>query len=357
MSHLSSHRPFAHILGAFLALAVLAGAAQAQPFGGFLILQGNSVAAGAGHGYVRVPHSPGVNPTGAITIEMWVKLKTPFTGQTCRSLIGKDFTEAYWLGVCTSTLRSYIRGGGSSHDGGEIPRDRWTHIAVTSDGTTVRHIINGVEVAHFSTTGGPTPSPDELRIGSDVSWQFSPQGNIDEVRLWNIARTPAEISAAMNAPISTPQAGLVAVWSFDGNTNDIIGPFDGTLQGTATLGANPVPPDGNWMTSPTLPGFRFKARITPPSGTPIVSTQVTDCVPETVCAAGALADRTEIFLRVIGPRPNGFLWAQVIRFTPSFVEVWVEKTSTGQINYYDLESIPTDSDALTGLVHKTAFLP
>ena len=31
----------------------------------------------------------------------------------------------------------------------------------------------------------------------------------------------------------------------------------------------------------------------------------------------ALTDRTEIFLRVIGPRPNGFMWAQVVRFTPS----------------------------------------
>ena len=350
-------RPFPHVLGAFLALIVLAGAAQAQPFGGFLVLQGNTVAAGEGHGYVRIPHSPALNPTGSITIEMWVKLQTPFTGQLCRSLIGKDFTEAWWLGVCSQTLRSYTRGGGSSHDGGTIPDNRWTHIAVTSDGTVVRHYINGVEVAHFDANGAPTTSPDELRIGSDVSWQYSPQGKIDEVRLWNVARTALEIQSTLGIAISTPQPGLVAVWSFDGNTNDVVGPHEGTLMGSATLGADPAPPAGSWMTSSDLPDFRFKARITPPGGSPLVSTQVTDCVPETVCAAGALATRTEIFLRVIGPRPNGYLWSQVVRFTPSFVEVWVEQISTGVIRYYDLESVPSDSDTLPGFVDKRAFLP
>ena len=60
---------------------------------------------------------------------------------------------------------------------------------------------------------------------------------------------------------------------------------------------------------------------------------------------------------IIGPRPNGFLWVNLVRFTTSRVEVWVQKRSGGEIRYYDLPAIPGDSDDLSGLVDKQAFTP
>ena len=82
-----------------------------------------------------------------------------------------------------------------------------------------------------------------------------------------------------------------------------------------------------------------------------------DCVPETLCIAGALPTRTETFLRVIGPRPNGYLWPQIVRFTVAQVEVWVEQLSSGQVNYYLLPALPPNTDELSGLVDRTGFLP
>lgn len=120
---------------------------------------------------------------------------------------------------------------------------------------------------------------------------------------------------------------------------------------------SPPAPAGPWLSVPDLPGFRFKVRITPPGGAPAPGTQVADCVPETLCIAGALPNRTETFLRVIGPRPNGYLWPQVIRFTVSQVEVWVEQLSSEQINYYLLPALPANTDELSGLVDRTGFLP
>lgn len=85
--------------------------AAAQPLNGYLVT-------GAGKGYVEIPHDPALNPTGAITIEAWVY---PTSLGPCRSIVGKGYDTAYWLGVCSSNLRFYGRGSGSARDDGSIP--------------------------------------------------------------------------------------------------------------------------------------------------------------------------------------------------------------------------------------------
>ncbi|HEV2845776.1 MAG TPA: hypothetical protein VG477_13070, partial [Thermoanaerobaculia bacterium] len=81
------------------------------------------------------------------------------------------------------------------------------------------------------------------------------------------------------------------------------------------------------------------------------------CLPETLCVSGALAGRSEVFVRVIGPRPNGFLWPTIVRCTPSRVEVDIEQISTQTVKTYVLEAVPPDSQELTGLQDRQGFLP
>lgn len=136
---------------------------------------------------------------------------------------------------------------------------------------------------------------------------------------------------------------------------------DGAVAGTSPLpeipDAAPHHPDTPPITSPAVPGFRFWVRITPPLRDPIVGTREGACIPETVCVSGALPGRTEVFLRAIGPRPNGLLWPVVTRFTPSLVEVWIEQASTGDTRYYALPATAADSGDLTGLFDRDGFVP
>lgn len=118
----------------------------------------------------------------------------------------------------------------------------------------------------------------------------------------------------------------------------------------------PQPPPGLWQSTGALPGYRFKARIGAGADETLGSAEP-DCLSETLCLSGSLPGRSELFARVIGPRPNGFLWVNLVRFTSSEVEVWVERTDTGQINYYRLPAIDRESNELGGLVDKEAFLP
>lgn len=121
------------------------------------------------------------------------------------------------------------------------------------------------------------------------------------------------------------------------------------------LSVPPDPPPGDWITSPALPGFRVKGRIT--SGTEVRAVRSEPCIGETVCLSGAVPGRPELFVRVIGPRPNGYLWPTLVRFTTSQTEVWIEQAATGAVRYYLLEAVPRDSDELSGLVDRTGFRP
>ena len=112
---------------------------------------------------------------------------TAFAG-SCRSIVGKDFTQSYWVGICDAggglaTLRSYLKGGSSLRDGGTVRGNRHTHIAVTYDGSERRHYINGELAATFSETGPLPASGSPLRFGSDIQFPSTPKGNIDEARL------------------------------------------------------------------------------------------------------------------------------------------------------------------------------
>lgn len=122
-----------------------------------------------------------------------------------------------------------------------VSADAWHHLAFSYDGTNQYILIDGSVVLTRPTTGtvahDAVGDTEGLNIGSRFSdtSQFV-VGQIDEVRLWNIYRTPAEILANINTKLpATP--GLVGYWHFDGNNaNDASGNgANGTLMGGATI--------------------------------------------------------------------------------------------------------------------------
>jgi hypothetical protein len=125
---------------------------------------------------------------------------------------------------------------------------------------------------------------------------------------------------------------------------------------TVTTAAGGGGGDG-FLTTPAFPDFRFRVRIIPPGGSTIAGVKESDCVPETLCVSGAVAGRSEVFVRIIGPRPNGYLWPTLVRFTPSRVEVDIEQISTSILKTYVLPAVAAESDELSGLQDRTGFLP
>ena len=72
---------------------------------------------------------------------------------------------------------------------------------MTYDGANLRFYVNGTLVGTQAVTGNITTSAQALRIGGNAVWGEFFAGLIDDVRIYNRALTPAEITADMNGPV------------------------------------------------------------------------------------------------------------------------------------------------------------
>src|SRR6188508_2670568 len=83
------------------------------------------------HGFIQIPHSASLNPTGGFTFEAWVFEQSAdgVGGENCTSVAGKNHLQAWWIGVCNvgglRTLRSYLKGAGSLLNGGRVAVNQW----------------------------------------------------------------------------------------------------------------------------------------------------------------------------------------------------------------------------------------
>lgn len=124
---------------------------------------------------------------------------------------------------CEGYLRFCINIGEGEHvldaPSATIPTFAWTHIAVTIDGDTAKIYVNGT-LAATNTSFVYNPA----MLGATVNnWIGKSQfvadnyfkGRIDEVRLWNVARTAEEIVANMHTPLSGTETGLMVYHKFD----------------------------------------------------------------------------------------------------------------------------------------------
>lgn len=117
-----------------------------------------------------------------------------------------------------------------------LQNNRWYHIAGTYDGAHVRYYVNGCLVVQQAWTGNLVTNNLQACIGNISTSPFGEGfvGQIDEVRIWNVARTEVQIKQNMvDLPNPTTYPNLRAYYKFEGNYNNVLGTgFNGTVAGS-----------------------------------------------------------------------------------------------------------------------------
>lgn len=119
----------------------------------------------------------------------------------------------------------------------------WYHIAGVYDGAHIRYYVNGCLVIEETATGNMAQQNLSTAIGNISSSPNAEQfiGSIDEVRIWNVARTQAQLAANMNdLPAPGTYPNLLAYYKFNNNLlNSANGSFNGTAVGSISYGPEP----------------------------------------------------------------------------------------------------------------------
>jgi len=165
--------------------------------------------------YVQTNYS-GVTGNQDRTFEAWVYISSSAPASNLCILDYGDNAagDRNTFAVSGTRKLSFTSGGTNANIGstntGVVPEDQWVHTAFVLNSGTGYLYVNGVLVGSGSLTSVSTPlNETDVRIGQRVSGGSIPfQGIIDEVRIWSVARTAAQIQAAMNVELCPPLANL-----------------------------------------------------------------------------------------------------------------------------------------------------
>jgi len=188
--------------------------------------------------YVAVPNDPSLNLYTGMTIEAWINITTtdgPHTfvakwndNTNDHSYIFKDWDDSDELSIELS--KNFHNDLCALQSRAPLPINTWTHVATTFDGQVVKLYMNGQEENTLVIQGTIRNSQTGLLIGALYTWGGIFQhlsGMMDEIRIWNYARSPQEINDFMYTELSGIEQGLAAYWQFNEGTGDST--FDNSL--------------------------------------------------------------------------------------------------------------------------------
>ncbi|HZV68439.1 MAG TPA: LamG-like jellyroll fold domain-containing protein, partial [Saprospiraceae bacterium] len=206
--------------------------------------------------WVTVPIWP---HQSAFTVEAWIKVAS---GSTNRYILSWQGTNSAQIAVSGSNLLAYYENGGGVHGGINIGDNQWHHIAVVRNGIGTNNVTTYIDgnVAWTSTINYSSLSTSLLTLGANNGGNGVLNGALDEVRIWSVALTQAQIQARQNIRLDGNETNLVRYYTFDhgkpGLDNTAMNIVKdktsnnahGTLMGFALTGST-----SNWAAGRTYP--------------------------------------------------------------------------------------------------------
>ena len=204
--------------------------------------------------YVDCGINTSLNLRSSMTIELWIKPNQNMGNGKWDRLVNKDWYTGYFFGGkegATNALAVALSGdlNAAVTPNNTIDIGVWQHVGFVFDdpANTIKIYKNGVLISTSTWNGTITGNPNSSLTLSQSSETFN--GAMDDVRIWNVARTQTEIQTNMNTELAGTETGLKAYYLFNqgissGNNTTITSVTDktanvlnGTLNNFAKTGA------------------------------------------------------------------------------------------------------------------------
>jgi len=217
-----------------------------------IVAPGNAMGFDGGDDYVALPNEASFDFGDTdFAVELWLKVDS-FT-KNWQTIISKgdDSWRLSRNGSTNNTLHFALRGLTSVDGSTNVNDGEWHHVAGVADLTNSMLYLYVDSVLDGSTafTDSLNPSDYEVQIGANAQRSGRNfHGEIDEVRIWNTARSQAEIQANMYNTVGSFETSLVAYYRFEQDSGTELVDVtsfdnDGTLNGSPTWVTSKVPMD------------------------------------------------------------------------------------------------------------------
>ncbi|NOX48846.1 MAG: T9SS type A sorting domain-containing protein [Chlorobi bacterium] len=211
--------------------------------------------------YVNCGNDASLDITGNITIEAWV-YSTAINQNNWNRIVEKDWATSYYLGSGDGASTNAIAFGMDPNanqnnvvqtSDNVLNLNVWHHVAGTWDGSTLTIYVDGVLAASMPWVNPADGSTNNTLIGAYYGAEpHFFDGSLDEVRIWDVSLTQAQIRENMYKELDNPalEANLVAYYSFNEGSGQTSADLSSNSN-TAVLGGTVAiePSDPIWVTS------------------------------------------------------------------------------------------------------------
>jgi gliding motility-associated-like protein len=196
-------------------------------------------------------------PNNAVTFEAWLRTTSSDLAKEIIGYSNTSSTDCVEFRISNGRLQfglnqnnAFVAVTGTTL----VNTGEWVHVAAVKSGSSIKLYVNGKEDA--TGTLSQTPTVNTLNIGTlfqngaiSPTLNYFFNGLIDEVRIWNVAKTQAQIEAGITSKLSGSETGLTVSYSMNqgipsgNNTSDstlteLKGAYNGILRNFTLNGSS-----------------------------------------------------------------------------------------------------------------------
>jgi hypothetical protein len=203
------------------------------------VLAGNAILFDGLDDFVRIPDAPHLDGMTSLTIEAWF---CPLNPQGVNPIVWKSdggdiYTDrSYELQLPNSHNQAYVSFFSGTSGWTELSKNemqlmtnQWIHVATTYDSINgiAQLYMNGQLAVSVNSQAGGSPISEAIRnsnqdlfLGAAFGYYLEGGGTftyglLDEVRMWNYARSESQITQNFNRLVNPAENGLIGYWNFD----------------------------------------------------------------------------------------------------------------------------------------------